>query len=76
MYIAKFFYKLAVTENDFAVDSEVEVSVEANRIEIGGEIQRLTIGKWMLDAFYCHCRSRKDLRVDTSEVQKHYTVPC
>ncbi|KAJ7925694.1 kinase-like domain-containing protein, partial [Mycena leptocephala] len=57
---------LALTENDFAVDSEVEVSVEANRIEIEGEIQRLAIGKWMLDAFYRHCKSRKDIRVDTN----------
>ena len=72
----KCFYKLAVTGDDFAVDSEVEVSVEANRIEIEGEIQRLAIGKWMIDAFYRHCKSRKDIRVDTSEVQKHYAVPC
>ncbi|KAJ7926924.1 kinase-like domain-containing protein, partial [Mycena leptocephala] len=65
-YVAKCFYRLALTENDFAVNSEVEVSVEANRIEIEGEIQRLAIGKWMLDAFYRHCKSRKDIRVDTN----------
>ncbi|KAJ7327592.1 kinase-like domain-containing protein [Mycena albidolilacea] len=65
-YVAKCFYKLAVTENNFAVDSEVGVSVEANRIEIEGEIQRLAIGKWMIDAFYRHCKSRKDVRVDTN----------
>ncbi|KAJ7826519.1 kinase-like domain-containing protein, partial [Mycena leptocephala] len=58
--------KLAVTEDDFTVDSEVEVLVEANQIEIEGEIQRLTIGKWMLDVFYRHCKSRKDTRVDTN----------
>ncbi|KAJ6566837.1 kinase-like domain-containing protein [Mycena capillaripes] len=65
-YVAKCFVKLPVTENDFAVDSEVEVSVEANRIEIEGKIQRLGIGKWMLNAFYRHCKSRKDTRVDTN----------
>ncbi|KAJ7708009.1 hypothetical protein B0H14DRAFT_3172661 [Mycena olivaceomarginata] len=66
-YVAKCFYKLSVSDNDLAVsDSEVEVSVETNRIEIEGEIERLAIGKWMLDAFYRHCKSRKDIKVDTN----------
>jgi hypothetical protein len=36
---------------------------------IGLKFERLAIGKWMLDAFYHHCKSHKDIRVETSEVQ-------
>jgi hypothetical protein len=51
------------------------VSVETNRIEIEGEIERLAIGKWMLDAFYRHCKSRKEIKVDTSEISETICSP-
>ncbi|KAJ7938507.1 kinase-like domain-containing protein [Mycena leptocephala] len=65
-YVAKCFYKLAESEDNFTIDSKAPVSVEANRVEIEGEICRLAIGKWMLEAFYRHCKSRKDVSVDTN----------
>ncbi|KAJ6587419.1 kinase-like domain-containing protein [Mycena vulgaris] len=53
-YVAKRFFKLS------AGDSDDSVSVEDNRIQIEGELIRLALGKWFLDAFYRFCKSYKD----------------
>ncbi|KAJ7453494.1 kinase-like domain-containing protein [Mycena latifolia] len=53
-YVAKRFFKLEVDDLD---DS---VSVEDNRVQIEGELIRLALGKWFLDAFYRFCNTNKD----------------
>ncbi|KAJ6598517.1 hypothetical protein B0H10DRAFT_1959433 [Mycena sp. CBHHK59/15] len=49
---------------DLDADSEPQVSVEDNRVQIEGEISRLAIGKWFLEAFYCFCKGHKEISVD------------
>ncbi|KAJ7431817.1 kinase-like domain-containing protein, partial [Mycena galericulata] len=53
-YVAKRFYKLNES------DCEDDVSVQNNRLEVEGEIFRLGLGKWFLDAFYRFVKTYKD----------------
>ncbi|KAJ7491594.1 kinase-like domain-containing protein [Mycena galericulata] len=53
-YVAKRFYKLNES------DSEDDVSVQNNRVEVEGEMFRLGLGKWFLDAFYRFVKTYKD----------------
>ncbi|KAJ7905017.1 kinase-like domain-containing protein [Mycena leptocephala] len=62
-YVAKHFFKLTAADSDLF---ESEVSVEANRVEVEGEITRLAIGTWFLNGFYCLCKSHGDVSVDTN----------
>lgn len=64
-YVAKRFFKLTAADSDLF---ESEVSVEANRVEVEGEITRLAIGTWFLNGFYRLCKSHGDVSVDTSEL--------
>ncbi|KAJ7092527.1 kinase-like domain-containing protein [Mycena crocata] len=59
-YVAKCFFKLTDSE------SESTVSVEENRVEVEGEISRIAMGKWFLDAFYRFCKSKKEISVDNN----------
>ncbi|KAJ7895786.1 kinase-like domain-containing protein [Mycena leptocephala] len=62
-YVAKHFFKLTAADSDLF---ESEVSVEANRVEVEGEITRLAIGTWFLNGFYRLCKSHGDVSVDTN----------
>ncbi|KAJ7928313.1 kinase-like domain-containing protein [Mycena leptocephala] len=62
-YVAKRFFKLTAADSDLF---ESEVSVEANRVEVEGEITRLAIGTWFLNGFYRLCKSHGDVSVDTN----------
>jgi hypothetical protein len=60
-FVAKRFYKLQQSDDD---DS---VSVDDNKVEIEGELIRLALGKWFLDAFYRFCRTHTNsVTVDMS----------
>jgi hypothetical protein len=61
----KALFKLATADSDLF---ESEVSVEANRVEVEGEISRLAIGTWFLDIFYRFCKTHGDISIDTSEL--------
>ncbi|KAJ7885239.1 kinase-like domain-containing protein [Mycena leptocephala] len=62
-YVAKRFFKLTAADSDLF---ESEVSVEANRVEVEGEITRLAIGTWFLNGFHRLCKSHGDVSVDTN----------
>ncbi|KJA20506.1 hypothetical protein HYPSUDRAFT_1090968 [Hypholoma sublateritium FD-334 SS-4] len=40
------------------------VSLEQNRVEVEGELFRLTQGKWFLDKFYNFCQARSHVGID------------
>ncbi|KAJ7810136.1 kinase-like domain-containing protein [Mycena leptocephala] len=62
-YVAKQFFKLTAADSDLF---ESEVSVEANRVEVEGEITRLAMGTWFLNGFYRLCKAHGDVSVDTN----------
>jgi hypothetical protein len=68
-FVVKRFFKVAADSDR----PESEVSVEANRVEVEGEITRLAIGTWFLNSFYRFCKAHGDVCVDTSKSRPHPT---
>ncbi|KAJ7835175.1 hypothetical protein B0H14DRAFT_3707190, partial [Mycena olivaceomarginata] len=58
-FVVKRFFKVAADSDR----PESEVSVEANRVEVEGEITRLAIGTWFLNSFYRFCKAHGDVYI-------------